>query len=104
MEEPARRHLIKPVVTQGTIGDVLPGKIDYDAQTISGGSGGPLFNDRGQIIGINFAMVRDFSGSNFAIPVRFGESPLKRITKRAFRTLLRRKRFIQNRKWSHSHV
>ncbi len=32
---------------------------------------------RGQVIGINFAMVRDFGGSTFAIPVRFGESILK---------------------------
>jgi DNA-binding response OmpR family regulator/S1-C subfamily serine protease len=73
MEELTRHHLIKPVVTQGHIGDVLPDKIIYDAQTTSGGSGGPLFNDQGQVIGINFAMVREFGGSNFAIPVRFGE-------------------------------
>jgi len=77
MEELARHHLITPVVTQGHIGDVLPDKIVYDAQTTSGGSGGPLFNDQGQVIGINFAMVRDFGGSNFAIPVGFGKSLLK---------------------------
>jgi S1-C subfamily serine protease/DNA-binding NarL/FixJ family response regulator len=77
MEELARHHLIKPVATQGHIGDVLPDKIVYDAQTTSGGSGGPLFNDQGQVIGINVAMVRGFGGSNFAIPVRFGESLLK---------------------------
>jgi serine protease Do len=59
------------------LGDVLPDKIVYDAQTTSGCSGGPLFNDHGQVIGINFAMVRDFGGSNFAIPVRFGESLLR---------------------------
>jgi serine protease Do len=47
------------------------------AQTTSGGSGGPIFNDQGKVIGINFAMVRDFGGSNFVIPVRFGESLLK---------------------------
>ena len=77
MEGLAHHHLIKPVATQGHIGDVLPDKIIYDAQTTSGGSGGPLFNDQGQVIGINFAMVRDFGGSNFAIPVRFGEALLK---------------------------
>jgi DNA-binding response OmpR family regulator/S1-C subfamily serine protease len=77
MEELARHQLIKPVVTQGHIGDVLPDRIVYDAQTTSGGSGGPLFNDQGQVIGINFAILRDFGGSNFAIPVRFGESILK---------------------------
>jgi hypothetical protein len=31
MEELARHHLIKPVFTQGHIGDVLPDKIVYDA-------------------------------------------------------------------------
>ena len=42
MEELARRNLIRPVTTQGHIGDVLPDKIVYDAQTTSGGSGGSL--------------------------------------------------------------
>jgi DNA-binding response OmpR family regulator len=77
MEELARRKLIRPVTTQGHIGDVLPDKIVYDAQTTSGGSGGPLFNNEGKVIGINFAMVREFGGSNFAIPVGYGMSLLK---------------------------
>jgi len=77
MEELARRNLIRPVITQGHIGDVLPDKIVYDAQTSSGGSGGPLFNNEGKVIGINFAMLREFGGSNFAIPVVYGKSLLK---------------------------
>src|SRR5260370_7073019 len=77
MEELARRHLIRPITTQGHIGDVLPDKIVYDAQTTSGGSGGPLFNNEGKVIGINFAMVREVGGSNFAIPVGYGKSLLK---------------------------
>ncbi len=77
MEELARRNLIRPIITQGHIGDVLPDKIVYDAQTSSGGSGGPLFNNEGKVIGINFAMVREFGGSNFAIPVGYGKSLLK---------------------------
>jgi len=77
MEELARRNLIRPITTQGHIGDVLPDKIVYDAQTTSGGSGGPLFNNEGKVIGINFAMVREFGGSNFAIPVSYGKSLLK---------------------------
>lgn len=77
MEELARRNLIRPITTQGHIGDVLSDKIVYDAQTTSGGSGGPLFNDQGRVIGINFAMVREFGGSNFAIPVGYAESLLK---------------------------
>jgi DNA-binding response OmpR family regulator/S1-C subfamily serine protease len=77
MEELARRNLIRPISTQGHIGDVLPDKIVYDAQTTSGGSGGPLFNNEGNVIGINFAMVREFGGSNFAIPVSYGKALLK---------------------------
>jgi S1-C subfamily serine protease/CheY-like chemotaxis protein len=77
MEELARRNLIRPITTQGHIGDVLPDKIVYDAQTTSGGSGGPLFNIEGKVIGINFAMVREFGGSNFAIPVGYGRALLK---------------------------
>jgi len=77
MEELARRHLIRPIATQGHIGDVLNDKIVYDAQTTSGGSGGPLFNNEGKVIGINFAVVREFGGSNFAVPVGFGKPLLK---------------------------
>jgi len=69
--ELAHRNLIRPVNTQGHIGDVLADKIIYDAQTTSGGSGGPLFNAEGKVIAVNVAMLRDFGGSNFAIPVRY---------------------------------
>jgi DNA-binding response OmpR family regulator/S1-C subfamily serine protease len=62
---------------KGHIGDVMPDKIIYDAQTSNGGSGGPLFNSEGKVIGINFAMVRDFGGANFAIPIAYGKSLLK---------------------------
>ena len=71
--ELAHRNLIRPTNTQGHIGDVLTDKIIYDAQTTSGGSGGPLFNAEGKVIAVNVAMLRDFGGSNFAIPVRYAK-------------------------------
>jgi DNA-binding response OmpR family regulator len=77
MTELARRNLIRPLTTQGHIGDVLADKIVYDAQTTSGGSGGPVFNQQGKVIGVNFAVVRGFGGSNFGIPIRLAESLLK---------------------------
>ena len=64
--------------TQGHIGDVLSDKIVYDAQTTSGGSGGPLFNAQGKVIGVNYAVVRGFGGSNFGIPIRYAQPLLAR--------------------------
>ena len=74
----AQKGLIRPIVTQGHIGDVLADKIVYDAQTTSGGSGGPLFNREGKVIGINYAALEDFGGSNFGIPARYAERLLAR--------------------------
>jgi DNA-binding response OmpR family regulator/S1-C subfamily serine protease len=71
--ELARRDLIHPLITQGHIGDVLPDKIVFDAQTTSGGSGGPLFNQQGRVIGVTYAVLQGFGGSNFGIPIRFSE-------------------------------
>ncbi|PYY01739.1 MAG: hypothetical protein DMG64_13460 [Acidobacteria bacterium] len=78
VNELAHRNLIRPTNTQGHIGDVLADKIIYDAQTTSGGSGGPLFNAEGRVIAVNVAMLRDFGGSNFAIPVRYAKPLLSR--------------------------
>ncbi len=78
LAELAVRNLIRPTVTQGHVGDVLKDKIVYDAQTTSGGSGGPLFNQRGKVIGINFAIVRNFGGSNFGIPCRYAQALLNK--------------------------
>lgn len=77
LAELAKRQLIRPLVTQGHVGDVLADKIVYDAQTTSGGSGGPLLNDQGGVIGVTFAVVRGFGGSNFGVPIRYA-SPLLR--------------------------
>lgn len=76
-DELLRRKLIRPLVTQGHIGDVLPDKIVYDAQTTSGGSGGPLINRDGEVIGVTFAIVKGFGGSNFGVPIRFAQPLLK---------------------------
>src|SRR5215467_3594540 len=77
MSRIASRRLIRPTTTQGHIGDVLKDKIVYDAATTSGGSGGPLFNRDGKVIGINFAIIKDFGGSNLAVPARYANDLLK---------------------------
>jgi DNA-binding response OmpR family regulator/S1-C subfamily serine protease len=82
LAELGRRNLIRPVITQGHLGDVLPDNIIYDAQTTSGGSGGPLFNRKGKVIGINYGVIRDFGGSNFGIPARYAQAFLLGRTSR----------------------
>jgi S1-C subfamily serine protease/DNA-binding response OmpR family regulator len=77
MSQLASQRLIRPTTTQGHIGDVLEDKIVYDAATTSGGSGGPLFNRDGKVIGINFAVVRDFGGSNLAVPAKYAKDLLR---------------------------
>jgi S1-C subfamily serine protease/DNA-binding NarL/FixJ family response regulator len=77
MAQLAAQKLIRPTTTQGHIGDVLTNRIVYDAATTSGGSGGPLFNRDGRVIGVNFAIISGFGGSNLAVPARYASKLLK---------------------------
>lgn len=76
MAQLAEQKLIRPTTTQGHIGDILNNEIVYDAATTSGGSGGPLFNRDGKVIGINFAILNGFGGSNLAVPARYARTLL----------------------------
>jgi len=78
LNELAKRNLIHPLITQGHIGDILPDKIVFDAQTTSGGSGGPLFNRDGKVIGVTVAILKGFGGSNFGIPIRYSQPLLSK--------------------------
>ncbi|MCS6817284.1 MAG: serine protease [Blastocatellia bacterium] len=75
--ELATRGLIRPMVTQGHVSARLPGRIVHDAATTTGGSGGPLFNRNGVVIGINYAVLREFSASNLAVPVTLARQLLR---------------------------
>ena len=67
--ELAALSLIRPSATCGHLGDVVGDKLIYDAPTAHGGSGGPVFNSRGQVIGINAAYIDGFSGGTLGISV-----------------------------------
>lgn len=79
VQELARRKLIRPLATQGHLGVVAPHRLVYDAQTTSGGSGGPVFNSDGKVIGVNFAILATFSGSNFAVPISYAAKVLETL-------------------------
>lgn len=65
--ELAALSLIRPSATFGHIGDVSGDKLIYDAPTARGGSGGPVLNTRGEVVGINAAYIDGFSGGTLGI-------------------------------------
>jgi S1-C subfamily serine protease len=66
----AERGLVRPSVTQGHIADVTPTDVVFDAPTTQGGSGGPLFNRDGVVIGVCYAVLSRFGGNAYAVPIR----------------------------------
>ena len=67
--ELAALSLIRPSTTCGHLGDVVGDKLIYDAPTAHGGSGGPVFNARGEVIGVNSAYMDGFSGGTLGVSV-----------------------------------
>ena len=67
-------HNLSNTLTRGIVsatGRYIEGKhfIQTDASINPGNSGGPLFNEHGEVIGVNTAGYDGFQGLNFAIPV-----------------------------------
>lgn len=67
--ELAALSLIRPSTTCGHLGDVVGDKLIYDAPTAHGGSGGPVFNANGEVIGVNSAYMDGFSGGTLGVSV-----------------------------------
>jgi len=67
--ELAARSLIRPFSTCGHLSDVIGDRLIYDAATAHGGSGGPVFNSNGEVIGVNSAYVDGFSGGSIGVSV-----------------------------------
>jgi S1-C subfamily serine protease len=67
--ELAALSLIRPSTTCGHLGDVVGDKLIYDAPTAHGGSGGPVFNTKGEVIGVNSAFMDGFSGGTLGVSV-----------------------------------
>jgi S1-C subfamily serine protease len=67
----ARRGLIRPSTTQGHIGDVTKSDIVFDAPTTQGGSGGPVLNKEGLVVGVEYAVLSKFGGNSFGVPINY---------------------------------
>jgi S1-C subfamily serine protease len=77
----AERGLVRPSTTQGHIADVTESDVVFDAPTTQGGSGGPLLNRDGIVIGVSYAVLARFGGNAFAVPVRHALPLLARARK-----------------------
>jgi S1-C subfamily serine protease len=67
--ELAALSLIRPSTTCGHLGDIVGEKLIYDAPTAHGGSGGPVFNNQGEVIGVNSAYMDGFTGGTIGVSV-----------------------------------
>jgi len=64
---------LRATITSGFLWDVLPHLLVYDARTIGGGSGGPILDWSGRVIGVNAAYLEEFQGGNYGVPIQFGK-------------------------------
>lgn len=64
---------LRPTITGGFLWEALPHLLVYDARTSGGGSGGPILDWRGTVIGVNSAYLEEFLGGNYGIPIQIGK-------------------------------
>jgi len=65
----AGKGFIAPLASRGIISKKTPATIVYDAETTLGGSGGPVLDLQGSVVAISVAVLPEYGGSNFAVPV-----------------------------------
>lgn len=64
----AEDGLIQPLTSRGIVGQVSTAHVVYDAETTSGGSGGPVMTRDGKVVAVNTAVLTDYDGSNLGVP------------------------------------
>ncbi|OUS04819.1 hypothetical protein A9Q96_14010 [Rhodobacterales bacterium 52_120_T64] len=65
----AEEGYIAPLASRGIISQVTQSTIVYDAETTYGGSGGPVLNIEGKVVAVNAAILPEYGGSNFGVPI-----------------------------------
>lgn len=68
-ERLAEEGYIAPLASRGIISQVTKSTIVYDAETTYGGSGGPVLNIEGEVVAVNAAILPEYGGSNFGVPI-----------------------------------
>ena len=74
----AQAGFMQPLATQGIVGQVTTASVVYDAETTSGGSGGPVLNLDGEVVAVNMAILPEFGGSNLGVPAAGARALIRR--------------------------
>jgi S1-C subfamily serine protease len=61
---------VRTSMTAGIFSKVTADAINFDAFTIGGSSGSPIFNASGEVVAVHRAGLREAAGFGFAVPVR----------------------------------
>ena len=78
-ERLAKSKFIQPLASRGIVGQLTAATIVYDAETTHGGSGGPVLDINGDVVAINTAIIPEYGGSNFGIPVEYARRLLAEV-------------------------
>jgi S1-C subfamily serine protease len=70
-ERLSQAQFIRPLASRGIVGQRSESTVVYDADTTHGGSGGPVLDIDGNTIAINTAIIPEYGGSNFGVPVEY---------------------------------
>lgn len=68
-ERLSESSFIQPLASQGIVAKVTAATIVYDADTTKGGSGGPVMDSNGLVVGVNAAILPEYGGSNIGVPL-----------------------------------
>jgi S1-C subfamily serine protease len=70
-ERLSKSEFIRPLASRGIVGQLTTTTVVYDADTTHGGSGGPVLDINGDVVAVNTAIIPEYGGSNFGVPVEY---------------------------------
>ena len=73
----SQAKFIRPLASRGIVGQRSIATVVYDAETTHGGSGGPVLDIHGDAIAVNTAIIPEYGGSNFGVPIEFARRLLR---------------------------